>query len=173
MGFGTGHHATTRLCLRALQELKSAWFSCPGSRYGVRHSGDRGARARRSRGDRNRRRPRRDSVGDRKPGSQSRRERRPVRGGDLRSEPLQRADVVTANLTGALLIRSADLLLGALNANGALIVSGLQSHERDDVVWAFERVQCRMGSRGGRVDGADFEVRLKPAKHTTYCQPRG
>jgi ribosomal protein L11 methyltransferase len=60
---------------------------------------------------------------------------------DLRSEPLERADVITANLTGALLVRSADLLLGALHANGALIVSGLQSHERDDVVRAFEGVR--------------------------------
>ena len=56
---------------------------------------------------------------------------------DLRAAPLPRTDVITANLTGALLIRSADLLLQALNAGGSLIVSGLQSHERDDVVRAF------------------------------------
>jgi ribosomal protein L11 methyltransferase len=56
---------------------------------------------------------------------------------DLRAAPLPRTDVITANLTGALLIRSADLLLQALNAGGSLIVSGLQSHERDDVVQAF------------------------------------
>ncbi len=44
---------------------------------------------------------------------------------------------ITANLTGALLVRSADLLLQALTPGGSLIVSGLQSHERDDVVRAF------------------------------------
>jgi ribosomal protein L11 methyltransferase len=58
---------------------------------------------------------------------------------DLRSAPLPNADVITANLTGALLIRSAVLLLAALNPGGSLIVSGLQSHERDDVVRAFGR----------------------------------
>jgi ribosomal protein L11 methyltransferase len=58
---------------------------------------------------------------------------------DLRSAPLPNADVVTANLTGALLIRSAGLLVAALNPGGSLIVSGLQSHERDDVVRAFGR----------------------------------
>jgi ribosomal protein L11 methylase PrmA len=36
-----------------------------------------------------------------------------------------------------LLIQSAALLLGALVPSGTLIVSGLQSHERDDVVAAM------------------------------------
>ena len=49
--------------------------------------------------------------------------------------------LVTANLTGALLMRSADLLLTALNPVGSLIASGLQSHERDEVVRAFRNVR--------------------------------
>src|SRR5438270_754201 len=44
---------------------------------------------------------------------------------DLRSTTLPRADVVTANLTGALLIRAAGDLLGAVVDGGVLIVSGL------------------------------------------------
>jgi len=58
---------------------------------------------------------------------------------DLRSAPLPKADVITANLTGALLVRSANMLLAAINPGGSLIVSGLQRRERDDVVRAFER----------------------------------
>src|SRR5262249_24929048 len=60
---------------------------------------------------------------------------------DLRAAPLPKAGVITANLTGALLTRSADLLSGSLNPGGSLIVSGLQRHERDDVVRAFGRAR--------------------------------
>jgi ribosomal protein L11 methylase PrmA len=45
--------------------------------------------------------------------------------------------VVTANLTGALLVRSAPTLLAAVRPGGMLILSGIQSHERDDVRGAF------------------------------------
>ena len=48
-----------------------------------------------------------------------------------------RAGVVTANLTGALLIESAADLLEAVDAGGTLIVSGLLASERDDVVKAL------------------------------------
>ena len=54
-----------------------------------------------------------------------------------RPAPLPRADLVTANLTGALLIRSAPSLAGAVRPGGTLIVSGLQAHERDEVCRAF------------------------------------
>jgi ribosomal protein L11 methylase PrmA len=46
-------------------------------------------------------------------------------------------DVVTANLTGALLIRSAPALLAAVRSGGTLILSGLGVHERDGVCAAF------------------------------------
>ena len=45
--------------------------------------------------------------------------------------------MVTANLTGALLIRSASVLLGAVRPGGTLILSGIQSHEAQDVRHAF------------------------------------
>jgi ribosomal protein L11 methyltransferase len=46
-------------------------------------------------------------------------------------------DVVTANLTGTLLVRSAATLLAAVRPGGTLILSGIQSHERDEVRQAF------------------------------------
>ena len=47
------------------------------------------------------------------------------------------ADVVTANLTGALLCRTAPLLVDAVAAGGTLILSGILDVERDAVVEAF------------------------------------
>jgi ribosomal protein L11 methyltransferase len=56
---------------------------------------------------------------------------------DLTSTELPLADVVTANLTGALLVRAARALKGALKPRGILIASGLLTHERDVVVAAY------------------------------------
>jgi ribosomal protein L11 methyltransferase len=56
---------------------------------------------------------------------------------DLAAKPLPVVDVVTANLTGALLIRSAAALLAAVRSGGTLVLSGLGTHERDDVCAAF------------------------------------
>jgi ribosomal protein L11 methyltransferase len=140
-GFGTGHHATTRLCLQALQQLTltGADVVDVGTGSGVlaiaaRMLGasdaigiDDDTDAIQAATENLVRNPRVDRV------------RFEVK--DLRSAPLPNADVVTANLTGALLIRSAGLLLAALNPGGSLIVSGLQSHERDDVVRAFGRAR--------------------------------
>jgi len=44
---------------------------------------------------------------------------------------------VTANLTGALLVRSAPTLIAAVARGGSLIVSGLLAHERAEVVAAY------------------------------------
>jgi ribosomal protein L11 methyltransferase len=56
---------------------------------------------------------------------------------DLAATPLPLVDVVTANLTGALLIRSAAVLLAAVRSGGTLILSGIGAHERDEVCAAF------------------------------------
>jgi ribosomal protein L11 methyltransferase len=139
MGFGTGHHATTRLCLQALQELDlvGSHVVDVGTGSGVLAIAARVLGASEVIGidddpdaihsaiENLARNPAIDQV------------RFEVK--DLRAAPIPRADAITANLTGALLIRSANLLLGALNASGSLIVSGLQRHERDDVVKAFGR----------------------------------
>ena len=56
---------------------------------------------------------------------------------DLTAAPLPPADVVAANLTGALLVRAAPALAGAVRSGGTLILSGLLAHERDGVCRAF------------------------------------
>jgi ribosomal protein L11 methyltransferase len=57
--------------------------------------------------------------------------------GDLAACTERQADVVTANLTGALLVRSASALLATVCPGGTLILSGLLAHERDEVCRAF------------------------------------
>ena len=56
---------------------------------------------------------------------------------DLTSAALPKARLVTANLTGALLVKAAPLLLAAAEPRGVLILSGLLAHERDEVCRAF------------------------------------
>jgi ribosomal protein L11 methyltransferase len=56
---------------------------------------------------------------------------------DLSNTVLGPADVVTANLTGALLCRQAATLKAAVRPGGVLVVSGLLASERDEVVSAF------------------------------------
>jgi ribosomal protein L11 methylase PrmA len=51
--------------------------------------------------------------------------------------PLPRAGVITANLTGALLIRVAGALLGALTPGGTLILGGILEVEERAVRLAF------------------------------------
>ena len=55
---------------------------------------------------------------------------------DLTAAPLPSADVVTANLTGAQIVRSSAALMAAVRDGGTIILSGLQTHEREDVVRA-------------------------------------
>ena len=137
MGFGTGHHATTRLCLDALQtiDLTRAFVLDVGTGSGVLAiAADRLGASR--------------ALGiDHDPDAiQSARENVALNPaavhvelevGDLTTRTLPQADVVTANLTGALLIRSAAALLGAVRPGGSLIISGLLAHERDEVCRAF------------------------------------
>jgi ribosomal protein L11 methylase PrmA len=56
---------------------------------------------------------------------------------DLTSVNLPHADIVMANLTGAMLVRSAGMLLGAARTGGAIIVSGILAAEQHDVIDAF------------------------------------
>jgi ribosomal protein L11 methyltransferase len=137
MGFGTGHHASTRLCLRALQELTLTGLRIldVGTGSGVLAIAARRLGAAEAIGI--------DDDPDAIHAATENLAHNPdvvqvrFEVGDLRTSPLPAADVITANLTGALLIRTADLLLRILKPGGSLIVSGLQSHERDDVIQAF------------------------------------
>lgn len=160
MGFGTGHHATTRLCLAALQtiDLAGTFVIDVGTGSGVLAIAARLLGAERAVGI--------DNDPDAVRAAHMNLAVNPgvdaviFEEADLRSwlpemgwgrffrsaasekstRPLiSRADVVTANLTGALLIREAASLAAAMVAHGSLIVSGLLDAERRDVVAEFER----------------------------------
>jgi ribosomal protein L11 methyltransferase len=163
MGFGTGHHATTRLCLAALQaiDLAGTFVVDVGTGSGVLAIAARLLGADRAVGI--------DNDPDAVQAAQanlavnpgvdgvvfeqadlrcwlpemgsgrflglapSERSTRPLISG--RSEGI----VVTANLTGALLVREAPSIATAMVAGGLLIVSGLLGTERRDVVAGLER----------------------------------
>ncbi|HMB79692.1 MAG TPA: 50S ribosomal protein L11 methyltransferase [Vicinamibacterales bacterium] len=137
MGFGTGHHVTTRLCLAALQtiDLTGRVMLDVGTGSGVLAiAADRLGAARAI------------GIDDDADAIQSARESLELNPDarhvtfetiDLSARALPLADVVTANLTGALLVRSAPALLAAVQPGGTLILSGIQPHERDEVRHAF------------------------------------
>jgi ribosomal protein L11 methyltransferase len=138
MGFGTGHHATTRLCLAALQtlDLSNSFVLDVGTGSGVLAIAAARLGAGRALGI--------DHDADAVQSALENLEfNADVRGvefvvDDLRAMALPPADVVTANLTGVLLVASASTLMRALRTGGTLIVSGLLSNERDDVTQALE-----------------------------------
>ena len=137
MGFGTGHHATTRLCLAALQTLDLSHLSVldVGTGSGVLAIAADGLGAARALGidhDQDAVQAARENLAL---NPTARRVSFAV--ADLRTTPLPRAGVVTANLTGALLIETAADLLAAVEDGGTLIVSGLLASERDEVVRAL------------------------------------
>lgn len=137
MGFGTGHHVTTRLCLAALQAipLTNQVVLDVGTGSGVLAiAADRLGAARAV------------GIDDDPDAIQSAHENLALNPAvtrvrfetvDVSAMPLPVVDVVTANLTGALLIRSAPALLAAVRTGGTLVLSGLVADERDDVCAAF------------------------------------
>jgi ribosomal protein L11 methyltransferase len=143
MGFGTGHHATTRLCLAALQVLDlhdkrvldvgtgSGVLAIAGAVLGAREALGIDFDA--------------DAVANARENLALNPHVENVRFEtvDVRDAVLPAADVVLANLTGAVLIQNAALLSSAVAPGGTLIVSGLQTHERKEVVAAFEAGSVR------------------------------
>ena len=137
MGFGTGHHETTRLCLRLLQDLDlrgkrlvdvgtgsgvlaiAAVLLGAGSVEGIDYDEDALTSAR-------------ESVAVNGLSGRIR-----LRAADIRSDRTAAADVVTANLTGALLVAVAPELASMADAGGSLILSGFQPPEAAAVVDAF------------------------------------
>jgi ribosomal protein L11 methyltransferase len=136
MGFGTGHHATTRLCLSALQalEVKERTAIDVGTGSGVLAIAASLLGAVDVRGI--------DDDEDAIHAAWDNLALNPAAivtllVGDLRSTQLDPADIVFANLTGALL-RSSAAAIGALAGKyGRLILSGFQTDEAADVVAAF------------------------------------
>ncbi len=136
MGFGTGHHATTRLCLASLQHLdvrgRSVLDVGTGSGVLAIAASRLGADPVQAFDDDE------DAVHAAwenlalNPGAVV-----TMLVGDLRSLALDRADVVLANLTGGLLMASAARLLRLVRPSGHLILSGFQTHEEREVVATF------------------------------------
>jgi ribosomal protein L11 methyltransferase len=137
MGFGTGHHATTRLCLAALQsiDLEHRFVLDVGTGSGVLAIAADLLGASRALGI--------DNDPDAIQSAQEtlslnpRAVRTEFEAADLTERTLPEADVLTANLTGALLVRAAPLLRSAVRPGGTLILSGLLAAEREGVVRAF------------------------------------
>jgi ribosomal protein L11 methyltransferase len=137
MGFGTGHHATTRLCAALLQriELSGRTVLDVGTGSGVLAMTARALGARSVLG-----------VDDDSDAIESARENLNLNdvaaGVDLQVADFRRLrvapfDVVVANLTGGLLARSADVLTGAVAPDGSLVISGVTLEEEAEVVRAF------------------------------------
>jgi ribosomal protein L11 methyltransferase len=142
MGFGTGHHATTRLCLGALQQVEVAGRSVldVGTGSGVLALAASAIGAARV-----------VAVDDDPDAIQSAAENArlnpsapiDLRRGDIRTLPLDPADLILANLTGALLVRTAARLAALLTPSGTLILSGLLAAEEADVRAAFAALEER------------------------------
>jgi ribosomal protein L11 methyltransferase len=141
-GFGTGHHATTRLCLQTMQELDlrgarvldigtgsgvlalAAWKLGAGDIVAVDNDRDALESARENIA-RNGAAASIDIIHD-----------------DLAGLRIQRADVVLANLTGAVLIRYAEELRGLAVDGGYLILSGFGPEDAAVVLTAFGRLHA-------------------------------
>ena len=136
MGFGTAHHATTRLCLAALQHLDvrehsaidvgtgSGVLAIAASRLGavsvVGIDDDRDA-----------------LLAAEENLSLNRGADVTLRAADIRSLGQEAFDLVVANLTGALLIEAARALCDRTTAGGRLILSGFLRHEEAAVLAAY------------------------------------
>lgn len=136
MGFGTGHHATTRLCLAALQQLElrgrtvidvgtgSGVLAIAASLLGAANVIGLDDDA--------------DAVHAAKENlALNPRARVVLRVGDLRDADAAWADVVLANLTGGLLMAAATQLGRLTDDEGRLILSGFTDREEAEVVAAF------------------------------------
>jgi ribosomal protein L11 methyltransferase len=140
MGFGTGHHATTRLCLAAMQaiDLTGATVIDFGTGSGVLAIAAVRLGAAKVL-----------CVDDDEDAIRSARENLALNPdlpaskflfvtADLMTMDMAEADAVLANLTGGLLIRAIGRLRRAVKPGGPIIVSGLETAERETVWRAFD-----------------------------------
>lgn len=137
-GFGTGHHQTTRLCLGLLQQhvdvsgrrvvdlgtgsgvlALAAWRLGATDIEALDYDEDAIVNAREN--------LRLNGAG----------QAITLRQADLRTEAVAPGDVVTANLTGALLLAQASAIAGLVRPGGTLILSGILAAEVDAVSAAF------------------------------------
>jgi ribosomal protein L11 methyltransferase len=144
MGFGTAHHATTRLCLAAMQEIDVRGRSVIDVGTG---SGVLAIAARRLEAsgvlavDDDA-----DAISAAEANLALNHESRiAVEVGDFRASKIGQFDVVIANLTGALLVSAADRLQSFAVPGGRLVLSGFMDSEERDVLGAFNT--CMVESR--------------------------
>ncbi|OFW06030.1 MAG: hypothetical protein A3I61_14165 [Acidobacteria bacterium RIFCSPLOWO2_02_FULL_68_18] len=136
MGFGTGHHATTRLCLAALQQVGvhgrsvvdvgtgSGLLAIAASRLGA-------GRVLALDDDPNAIHAAEENLGLNRGADVT------LRTADVRGDASGAFDIVLANLTGALLRGVAVRLRDLTAPGGHLILSGFMRHEEADVLAPF------------------------------------
>jgi len=164
MGFGTGHHASTRLCLRLLQgvPLEGGAVLDVGTGSGILAIAARKLGARIVVAT--------DIDADALFAARENLERNAepdvrLHHGDLANARLELGrmfDVVLANLTGALLARQAPSLGALTSPGGTLIASGFQSHEVDDVSAALLAAGLSIVQRLDEEDWVGILARLEP-----------
>jgi ribosomal protein L11 methyltransferase len=151
MGFGTGHHATTRLCLAALQQIDvrglrvidvgtgSGVLAIAASLLGaetvvaIDDDPDAIASARENLALNHEARVTLTTMDFRIPNPES-----PIPA---------KFDLVLANLTGGLLIAAAARLRSLAGPSGRLVLSGLMDHEESDVRRAFAGLEVEWQAR--------------------------
>jgi len=135
-GFGTGHHATTRLCLQALQESGPAGKSIidVGTGSGVLALAAKKLGAARVIGIDND--P--DAIANARENMALNKLDVELRCASLEAVTLEPADIVMANLTGALLVRYSRTLRDLIRPNGVVIMGGPREEEAESVRGAFD-----------------------------------
>ena len=146
MGFGSGHHATTRLCLAALQAVPVAGAHVLdiGTGSGILAIASALLGARRVIGL--------DNDPDALESARADASLNGITTGlafhdaDVRTGSIEPADIVLANLTGSMLAAHADAIMRCAVAGGLFILSGITTAEADTVLDAWTP-PCRIVSR--------------------------
>jgi len=137
MGFGTGHHATTRLCLRLLSEIdvvdRTVLDLGTGSGVLSMAAALMGARAVLGID------VDQDAIDSAEASAtlNTLPDTITFKVGDFRLDPPPPADIVLANLTGGMLLSSAAAIAALVRPHGELMLSGFDQSEADSVRKAF------------------------------------